>query len=71
MFCSYPGACGRSSMLMEDYLLLVVESLFLSVCSEVLFKLVGQCCLKIFSLDYYAIVSPLVEHIKNHGVWCL
>ena len=34
-------------------------------------KLVAQCCLKIFRLDYYAIVSPVVKHIKNHGVWCL
>ena len=34
-------------------------------------KLVAQCCLKIFRLDYYVVVSPVVEHIKNHGVWYL
>ena len=59
-------------MLMEDCLLLVDESLFLSLFLEfLLIKLVEQKSLKIFSLDYYAIVSPVVEHIKNHDVWCL
>ena len=56
---------------MEEYFLLVDESLFLSLFLEfLLIKLVEQTSLKIFSLDYYDIVSPVVEHIKKHGVWC-